>query len=223
MDIKITIPEKLNEITLNQYKRWLKISENNEDNNFIQQKMIEIFCKVPLKQVLQMKVEDMNTITETLSSMFNQTTRLINRFTHNDVEFGFIPKLDDMTFGEYVDLDSYLADWQQMDKAMAVLFRPVTMSKKNKYLIEEYESATKYNMSDMPLDVVFGSLVFFWDLKSELQKTIQNYLLNQQEVVIPQSLLDSVKNGVGINPFTDLLKVTSLRLMKLQKPISTPV
>ena len=97
------------------------------------------------------------------------------------------------------------------------------MSKKNKYLIEEYESATKYNMSDMPLDVVFGSLVFFWDLKSELQKTIQNYLLNQQEVVIPQSLLDSVKNGVGINPFTDLLKVTSLRLMKLQKPISTPV
>ena len=223
MDIKITIPEKLNEITLNQYKRWLKISENNEDNNFIQQKMIEIFCKVPLKQVLQMKVEDMNSITETLSSMFNQTTRLINRFTHNDVEFGFIPKLDDMTFGEYVDLDSYLADWQQMDKAMAVLFRPVTMSKKNKYLIEEYESATKYNMSDMPLDVVFGSLVFFWDLKSELQKTIQNYLLNQQEVVIPQSLLDSVKNGVGINPFTDLLKVTSLRLMKLQKPISTPV
>ena len=165
----------------------------------------------------------MNTITETLSNMFNQTTRLINRFTYNDVEFGFIPKLDDMTFGEYVDLDSYLADWQQMDKAMAVLFRPVTMSKKNKYLIEEYESATKYDMSDMPLDVVFGSLVFFWDLKSELQKTIQNYLLNQQEVVIPRSLLDSVKNGVGINPFTDLLKVTSLRLMKLQKPISTPV
>ena len=223
MDIKITIPEKLNEITLNQYKRWLKISENNDDNNFIQQKMIEIFCKVPLKQVLQMKVEDMNSITETHSSMFNQTTRLINRFTYNDVEFGFIPKLDDMTFGEYVDLDSYLADWQQMDKAMAVLFRPVTMSKKNKYLIEEYESATKYNMSDMPLDVVFGSLVFFWDLKSELQKTIQNYLLNQQEVAIPQSLLDSVKNGVGINPFTDLLKVTSLRLMKLQRPISIHV
>jgi hypothetical protein len=223
MKISIQVPEKLNEITLNQYKRWLKISENNEDNNFVQQKMIEIFCKVPLKQVLQMKVEDMNTITETLSSMFNQTTRLINKFTYNNVEFGFIPKLDDMTFGEYVDLDSYLADWQQMDKAMAVLFRPITMTKKNKYLIEEYESATKYNMADMPLDVVFGSLVFFWDLKSELQKTIQNYLLNQQEVVIPQSLLDSVKNGVGINPFTDLLKVTSLRLMKLRKPISTPV
>tara|TARA_R110001592_G_scaffold27824_1_gene103141 strand:+ start:14550 stop:15221 length:672 start_codon:yes stop_codon:yes gene_type:complete len=223
MDIKITIPENLNEITLNQYKRWLKISEDNDNNNFIQQKMIEIFCHVPLKQVLQIKVEDMNIITETLSKMFDQKTKLINRFTYNDIEFGFIPKLDDMTFGEYVDLDTYLNDWQQMDKAMSVLFRPVIMNKKEKYLIEDYESATKYDMSNTPLDVVFGSLVFFWDLKSELQKIILNYLQDQQEVEIPQSLLDSVKNGDGINPFTDLLKATSLKLMTLLKPISTPV
>lgn len=223
MDIKITIPENLNEITLSQYKRWLKISEDNDNNNFIQQKMIEIFCHVPLKQVLQIKVEDMNIITETLSKMFDQKTKLINRFTYNDVEFGFIPKLDDMTFGEYVDLDTYLNDWQQMDKAMSVLFRPVTMTKKEKYLIEDYESATKYDMTNTPLDVVFGSLVFFWDLKSELQKIILNYLQDQQEVEIPQSLLDSVKNGDGINPFTDLLKATSLKLMTLLKPISTRV
>lgn len=223
MDIKITIPENLNEITLSQYKRWLKISEDNDNNNFIQQKMIEIFCHVPLKQVLQIKVEDMNIITETLSKMFDQKTKLINRFTYNDVEFGFIPKLDDMTFGEYVDLDTYLNDWQQMDKAMSVLFRPVTMTKKEKYLIEDYESATKYDMTNTPLDVVFGSLVFFWDLKSELQKIILNYLQDQQEVEIPQSLLDSVKNGDGINPFTDLLKATSLKLMTLLKPISIHV
>jgi hypothetical protein len=223
MDIKITIPENLNEITLSQYKRWLKISEDNDNNNFIQQKMIEIFCHVPLKQVLQIKVEDMNIITETLSKMFDQKTKLINRFTYNDIEFGFIPKLDDMTFGEYVDLDTYLNDWQQMDKAMSVLFRPVIMNKKEKYLIEDYESATKYDMSNTPLDVVFGSLVFFWDLKSELQKIILNYLQDQQEVEIPQSLLDSVKNGDGINPFTDLLKATSLKLMTLLKPIFTPV
>lgn len=223
MDIKITIPENLNEITLSQYKRWLKISEDNDNNNFIQQKMIEIFCHVPLKQVLQIKVEDMNIITETLSKMFDQKTKLINRFTYNDIEFGFIPKLDDMTFGEYVDLDTYLNDWQQMDKAMSVLFRPVIMNKKEKYLIEDYESATKYDMSNTPLDVVFGSLVFFWDLKSELQKIILNYLQDQQEVEIPQSLLDSVKNGDGINPFTDLLKATSLKLMTLLKPISIHV
>ena len=113
-----------------------------------------------------------------------------------------------MTFGEYVDLDNYLADWQLMHKAMAVLFRPITFKKKNQYLIEEYETADKYNMKQMTLDVVFGSLVFFWNLRNELQKHILNYLANQTEVPISQELRDSLKNGAGISQFTPYPQTT---------------
>ena len=130
MKLTINIPETLNEVTLKQYQKWLKIAEGKELDSFLQQKMVEIFCNIPLKQVLQIKATDINNICEELSKLFNNEPKFIDRFTLNDKEFGFIPKLDDISFGEYVDLDTYLADWELMNKAIGVLYRPITYKKK---------------------------------------------------------------------------------------------
>ena len=46
MELKLTIPNNLNEITLRQYKEYLKVGEENDDLNFIQGKMIETFVKL---------------------------------------------------------------------------------------------------------------------------------------------------------------------------------
>ena len=200
MKLTLNIPESLSEVTLNQYQQWLKVAEDKEMNNFLQQKMIEIFCGVTLKQVMLIKAKDIESIVVQISKLFNQKeNKFIDRFKYQEKDFAFIPKLDDMTFGEYVDLDNYLADWQLMHKAMAVLYRPITFKKKNKYLIEDYETADKYNMKQMTLDVVFGAMVFFWNLRNELQNHILSYLANQTEVPISQELRDSLKNGAGIN------------------------
>lgn len=207
MRIKLNVPEDLSEITLAQYQRWIKIAEKQEEvNTFYQQKMIEIFCNANLQDIMQMRLKDIQEITTHLDSLFNNTPEFQPLFKLEDEEFGFIPKLDEMTFGEYIDLDNYLADWQQMDSAMAVLFRPVTYKRKGKYLIEDYVSSEKYDLSEMPLNVVLGSLVFFCDLKNELLKHILNYLKTQDIVDIPQNLKDLLESGVGINPFMDLQK-----------------
>lgn len=208
MKLTINIPESLNEVTLKQYQKWLKIAEGKEVDNFLQQKMVEIFCNIELKQVLQIKAIDINNICENITKLFEQKPKFINKFNHNETEFGFIPKLDDMSFGEYIDLDTYLGDWQLMNKAMSVLFRPITYKKKEQYLIEDYQSSDKYDLQNITLDIVFGSLVFFWNLRTELQNHILNYLANQKEVKVPQDFQDLIKNGVGINPFTDFVKVT---------------
>lgn len=208
MKLTINIPESLNEVTLKQYQKWLKIAEGKEIDNFLQQKMVEIFCNIELKQVLQIKAIDINNICENITKLFEQKPKFITKFNHNETEFGFIPKLDDMSFGEYIDLDTYLGDWQLMHKAMSVLFRPITYKKKEQYLIEDYQSSDKYDLQNITLDIVFGSLVFFWNLRTELQNHILNYLANQKEVKVPQDFQDLIKNGVGINPFTDFAKVT---------------
>ena len=144
MRIKLNVPEDLSEITLAQYQRWIKIAEKQEEvNTFYQQKMIEIFCNANLQDIMQMRLKDIQEITTHLDSLFNNTPEFQPLFKLEDEEFGFIPKLDEMTFGEYIDLDNYLADWQQMDSAMAVLFRPVTYKRKGKYLIEDYVSSEK--------------------------------------------------------------------------------
>jgi|TARA_A100001391_G_C5068966_1_gene277840 hypothetical protein len=207
MRIKLNVPEDLSEITLAQYQRWIKIAEKQEEiNTFYQQKMIEIFCNANLQDIMQMRLKDIQEITTHLDSLFNNTPEFQPLFKLEDEEFGFIPKLDEMTFGEYIDLDNYLADWQQMDSAMAVLFRPVTYKRKGKYLIEDYVSSEKYDLSEMPLNVVLGSLVFFCDLKNELLKHIMNYLKTQDILDIPQNLKDLLESGVGINPYMGLQK-----------------
>ena len=208
MKLKINIPEKLSEITLGQYQDWLKVAEGKEMTPFIQQKMIEIFCGITLKEVLMIKATDIDSITNEILKVFEQKPKFIKEFEIDKIQFGFIPKLDDMVFGEYIDLDTYLGDWSQMHKAMNVLFRPIIFKKNDQYLVSDYEGTGKYNLKTMPLSIVFGSLVFFWNLRNELQKHILNYLANQKEITISQELRDSLKSGVGINPFTDLAKVT---------------
>ena len=223
MNITINIPESLNEVTLKQYQKWLKIADGKEVDNFLQQKMIEIFCKIPLKSVLQIKAVDITKICQDIISLFNKEPKFIDRFTLDNKEFGFIPKLDDMTFGEYVDLDTYLADWELMHKAIGVLFRPITFNKKRKYLVEDYESSDKYDMTGTTLDIVFGSLVFFYNLRNELQNHILSYLATQEEIEVPQHLRDSLQNGVGINPSMASLMETFSSTMKLPKQNSIPV
>jgi len=201
MNFKLNIPESLNEVTLSQYQKWVKIIDEEKISTFFQQKMIEIFCNSELKKILQMKVKDVDEVTSNIDNLFNEKPLFVPTFNLGEIEFGFIPQLDEMTFGEYIDLDNYLTSWDTMHKAMSVLFRPILHKRKGKYVIEDYKGSDTYNLSEMPLNVVMGALVFFCNLRNELQKHILNYLKTQNEVEIPQGLKDSLKNGIGINPY----------------------
>ena len=215
MKVTINIPESLSEISLSQYQKWLKISDKNEDDNFLKQKMIEIFCNIPLKTVLQIKATDIDNITNTINDLFKEEPKFIDRFDYGGKEFAFVPKLDEITFGEYVDLDNYLSKWSLMHKAMCVLYRPISFTRKDKYLVEEYKGADVYDMQGISLDIVFSALVFFWNLKKELLNHILSFLVNQTKIVLPQQKLDLMKNGLGISQSMDWQKVMSGGLMKL--------
>jgi hypothetical protein len=62
MTIEIQVPNTLNDITLGQYQKFLKISKDQEDSLFLNQKMVEIFCNVELKQVLNIKYKSLEKI-----------------------------------------------------------------------------------------------------------------------------------------------------------------
>ena len=204
MKIEVIIPNDLSEITLDQYQRFLKIQENNTDEKFLTSKMIEIFCGIKLPEVLKMRVNDVSLITNILSEMFENIPQLVQRFKMNGVEYGFIPDLDDMSLGEYIDLDTYLGDWDNMHRAMAVLYRPIKNKSGNRYNIKEYDGKGFEDMKDMPLDAVLSSIVFFYNLGIELSKAMMNYLETTEEEALTE-FLNSQQNGVGINQFTHSL------------------
>jgi hypothetical protein len=217
MKLEITIPTKLNELKLFQYQKFLSISKDNQDEEFLQQKMIQIFCDIELKDVLNIKYKDINDITTSLSSMFNENHTFINRFKLDGIEFGFIPNLDDISFGEYTDLDTYITDWNNMHKAMAVLYRPIIKKGiNNTYKISEYKGTEHYAelMKTIPLDVCLGAVVFFYNLGNELLKATIHYLENNQEVqnILHQQSLD--KSGDGIIQSMLSLKEILLDLTK---------
>ena len=171
MNLSITIPTSLNEITLEQYQKFLSIAKDNKDTTFLNHKMIEIFCGVSLMEVSLMKMKDISEIIARLEETFKANNdKLIRTFKQNGVEYGFIPNLDEITLGEYTDLDTYISDWDNMHKAMAVLYRPITKKVLNNYLIKEYNGSHEYSelMKSMPLDVALSSTVFFFQFTSRI-------------------------------------------------------
>ena len=57
MKVNITIPTSLSDITLRQYKRFLKLDLEALQGKFLNAKMIEIFCKIRLEQVMLLKLK----------------------------------------------------------------------------------------------------------------------------------------------------------------------
>ena len=216
MKVKIQVPTSLSEITLEQYQKFNKINTaENQNTNFILHKTVEIFCGLDLKDIAKIKVHSVKSVIKDIDNVFSEKPDLIPTFKLKGKEYGFIPKLDDISLGEYIDLDDSLTDWETMHKAMSVLYRPVTMRKGDKYLIEEYNGTDDAeSMKQMRLDVVMGSIVFFYNLNNELLQTILNYLNrevpNQMNTLQLQTL---EKSGVGINQSMDLLKEMLPNLM----------
>ena len=229
VELELRVPQKLKAIKLRQYQEYLKIQKENEDAedaaNFLNSKCIQIFCGLTLKESYNLPVKMFDGVLQQIGRCFEEPTPLIKEFSmtgSNDVEvsFGMIPSLDEMTFGEYVDLESFISDWSNMHKAMAVLYRPITFNKNGKYLIEDYDGSDKYweVMKDAPVNVSLGAMVFFYRLGKKLSKYTMDYLLlqqNQKGASVQEKDLE--RNGDGINQFTLLLEERYQELMKLQK------
>ena len=205
MKANINVPTELNEITLKQYQKFLKVQDSKQNNTFLQTKMIEIFCNVKMQDALNIKLSDADRIASLISKMFEQKPDLVKSFWLNNVEYGFVPDLDEITLGEYIDLDTYMGEWENIQIAMNVLYRPIKQKLGEKYLIEEYDPDTKDKLINMPMDAVFGSIIFFYRLGIELSKTMMNYLENEEGNLQVQGL-DFLKNGDGIQAFTDSLE-----------------
>jgi len=217
MKVQINVPDSLKDITLEQYQKFEKLNtKENKDSPFLLQKMIEIFCNLNLKDVSNIKFNSVQEITKHLNKVFDVKTELTSTFKLNGLDFGFVPDLDNITLGEYIDLDTYLGDWPNMHKAMNVLYRPITINNNDRYNIEDYkESDNSESLKDMPLNIAMGSLVFFWNLNSELLQITLNYLNQETKKMSLEQRQILMENGGGIHLSMDSLKKMLPSLIRL--------
>lgn len=223
MKLEINVPTTLEEITLGQYQKFLITKEGSNDEEFVAQKMIELFCNIELKEIAKMKLTSINELIEHFTKIFDVKPKFQPTFKIGSQEFGFITSLEDITFGEYVDLETNLQSWETYHKAMAVMYRPLTLKYKNQYNIAPYEPNEEMQnlMKFAPVTIAISSSVFFWNLGSDLLSATTSYL--EQQMMKNPTIADNIakhinsqNNGVGINQFMQSHRATLQDLKQLQ-------
>ncbi len=210
MKVELNIPESLKDITLGQYQKFQKIEEpTNED-------LLTTFLNVDINVIRNIKQSEFDRLVAHINSLFEAKQKHQLKFNLKGVSMGFIPNLDDISYGENKDLTTYVSDWKTMHRAMSVLYRPIELSRRGKYTIQEYEGTRESEQyKQMPLSVVMGAMVFFYNLTNALLKAIPNYL-SKEMMKEQMSGQISEENGEAIKNSIHSLKETLGDLMTLQ-------
>jgi len=215
MKLELIIPSSLSDISLSQYKKFHKIQEANFKSHFINIKMIEIFCNLDEKTARMLKFSDATKVINILTNMLNEKPQLVRTFKMNGINYGLIPNLDEMSLGEYVDLDTYIGNWDEMQIAMNVLYRPIKEQIGEKYTIEDYSIESKDALKEIPMDVVLGAIFFLYNLGIELSQVMMDYFQNQKtqdsmQEQIFQENMDGISQSslLSLKEMLDELKIS---------------
>jgi hypothetical protein len=173
--MKINIPTTLLDITLNQFVEFQNSEQTNQD-------LVSIFCEIENTNLLQLK--DFQEITEMVTNALNSNPNFYRRFIYKGVHYGFIPKLDNLSTAEYIDLEMYMAKPETFYKAMSILYRPVVKYKRNWFKRTEpfYDivpySGTNEIFKDAPSEYYLGACAFFFDLLNDCEKYMLDYSMS---------------------------------------------
>ena len=177
--MKISLPENISEITLDQFQRYFKLTQREDLSELdFNKRKIEIFSKIPFQKVGNVKTSDYEFILNQIDTALNVDCKFEDKFTLNGIEFGFIPNFDEMTVDELGDLREYQDKQEELHKVMAILFRPVSgKDMLGNYIIEPYNGTGKYSelMKQTPMNIVNGALGFFLTLHNELEIAILKF------------------------------------------------
>jgi len=181
--MKIQVPTHINDITLEQYQRFALINTEEQDKEFFMFKTIEIFCGVDISLVSKMRLSDAESISNEVLEVLQQNVPFTNKFELDGVKYGFIPDLQAISLGEFIDLEEGLSKDKDFHKAASVMFRPIVKEFGELYTIDGYEASTEMHhvMKQAPVGVISAAIVFFYNIANELLKASQDFSSQEKE------------------------------------------
>ena len=171
------------EVTL---EKWLKLIESKTESSTVEAvETLEALSDMPKKIIKALSVKDVAFLMNKIGKL--QTKKdsvLIKTFKINGVEYGMHPNLDDITLGEYADIETFIKNGveKNMPEIMAILFRPIIERKGEAYTIEAYDGEITIRaeeMKKMSSVQVQNALVFFWHFASVLLNLLPLCLTEQ--------------------------------------------
>lgn len=186
-EVKLRIPNEWSDITIGIYQEYVKIQESkaSEKNKVI--RSLALLCNTSPFVVKKMAYTDLLEIMNIIKGMIDTEPKeedFVKVFTFSDIEFGFVPNLNKLTTGEYIDLESYCKNpIENLHIIMSILYRKVTNKVNDRYAIEPYnpDEFKEELFKDCPMNIALSSLGFFLTLGERLA-TISRRYLEKQEV-----------------------------------------
>ena len=139
--MEVIIPTKADEIPLSKYVECFNIGNDESlDDTWKAKKVIKAITGAGYDALDRIPVRQLSELSAKIAAVLQQEQPFQQRFTWQGVEYGFIPNLQDLTTGEFVDIDSYSGDEfiENLHIVMAVLYRPIVEEYKELYKIEPY-------------------------------------------------------------------------------------
>ena len=185
-EVKLTIPNEWSDITIGIYQEYVKIQQgkSNEKNKVI--RSLALLCNTSPFVVKKMAYTDLLDIMNIIKGMIDTEPKeedFVKVFTFSDIEFGFVPNLNKLTTGEYIDLESYCKNpIENLHIIMSILYRKVTNKVNDRYAIEPYnpDEFKEELFKECPMNIALSSLGFFLTLGERLAMTSLRYLEKQE-------------------------------------------
>jgi len=224
MKLEIIVPESWEEIRLSQYIQYTKALKPYEGiENFEKikiEKAMSHFCNINQETIAKLPMETYNGIGTHMFNLFEQGQEipLVKNFTVGDTKYGFMPSMDAMTYGEYLDLSTYSKDlWSNIALVMCILYRPITKEDKSGYEIQAYngtdEKVIELFKHALTMDIVWGAIGFFTLLQKDLLAGMMGYSMTKLKEMIKE---DFQLQETLITSGVDISQLQYLQEMMLQ-------
>lgn len=204
------LPQNLSEITIEKYIKAINIIENEDVELVVMLRLLNLFTGKSIEQLVEYPLAELDKNYQHIAKVLNEKPKFQKTFFLDGKEYGFIPNLEQMKSGEYIDLTNNLG--KDILASMAVMYRPITRKYRDVYNIEKYNGTdNKEVFKNAPISVYLGAQVFFWNLTNDLLKLMPQYL---EKELTAEQIADLEKNGVGLSQLKELAESIDLHPLR---------
>ena len=185
-EIKLTIPDRWSDITIETYQKYVKIQEGKGTEKTKVIKSLALLCNVSPFVVKKMAYKDLLEIMALIKKMIDTEPKkeeFKKTFMFEGEEYGFVPNLSGISTGEYIDLETYCKEpIENLHTIMSILYRKITNKVNKRYAIEPYnpDEFKEELFKKCTMDIALSSLGFFLNLGERLAKISHRFLSKQE-------------------------------------------
>jgi hypothetical protein len=187
-------------ISIGDYVKLFKVKDLFVDEYFAA-KMVSLVSGCPVEDLLQSDYEQVTYLASYIMTLIpTDNPKFVDRFELDGVQYGFFPNWRDLTYGEFVDMDTISTKKQEevydlIHILCAIMYRPITTERsEHDFDIEKYDVKKMTQRAELfkkKLDVkyILGAMFFFINYERKFSAYTQISLIPKLSIQMRLKLL----------------------------------